>query len=187
MGLIIANKITLHGNLAVQDLEAQIRARFLFDSKKKRNRDAAIKRIFFGLDDDSDFDWVEKTGSHWGYFDNRENIPQLFFISGHPALRKLAEHIAIHAAKLDPKVVVQLDYDDSDGVVIGTSLSAVAENAEPKTYHLKEYSPYAENSGLPRSLMERIKSAHRNALRSQLIDELGKNYKYLKLTKTKLI
>jgi hypothetical protein len=187
MGLIVANKITLHGNQAVQDLEAQIRARFLFDSKKKKNRDTAIKRIFFGLDDDSEFDWVEKTGSHWGYFDDRESIPQLFFISGHPTLTKLAEHIAIHAAKLDPKVVVQLDYDDSDGVVIGTSLSAVAENTEPKTYHLNEYSPYAKNSGLSRSFMEKIKSAQRNAIRSQLLDELGSNYKYLKLTKTKLI
>ena len=186
MGLIIANKITLHGNQAVQDLEAQIRARFLFDSKKKRNGDTAIKRIFFGLDDDSDFDWLASTGAYWAYFDNRESIPQLFFISGYPALTKLADHIAIHAAKLDPKVVVQLDYDDIDGVVIGTSLSAVSENSVPKTFHLEKYSSYAENSGLPRSLMERIKSAQRNALRSKLIEELGTSYKYLKLIKTKL-
>lgn len=187
MGLIIANKITLHGNTAVQDLEAQIRARFLYDSKKKRNSDTAIKRIFFGLDDESDFDWLDKTGSRWGYFAESENVPQLRFLSGYPALTKLAEHIAIHAAKLDPKVVVQLDYDDVDGVAIGTSLHAVSENFEAKTYHLKQYSPFAEGSGLQRSYMERIKSAQRNTLRSQLIDELGSNYRYLKLIKTKLV
>jgi hypothetical protein len=187
MGLIIANKFTLHGNQAVQDLEAQIRERFVSEAKKKNNRDTAIKRILFGLHDDSDFDWLASTGAYWAYFDNRESIPQLFFISGYPALTKLADHIAIHAAKLDPKVVVQLDYDDSDGVVIGTSLSTISENSEPKTYHLKKYSPYAENSGLARSLMEKIKSAQRNALRSQLIDELGSSYKSLKLIKTKLV
>jgi hypothetical protein len=38
--------------------------------------------------------------------------------NANPALTKLAEHIAIHAAKINPKVVVQLDYDKSDEVVI---------------------------------------------------------------------
>ena len=70
------------------------------------------------MEDDSDFDWVAGTAAYWAYFDNRRGIPQLFFIDGYPALTKLVEHIAIHAAKLNPKVVVQLDYDKSDEVVI---------------------------------------------------------------------
>ena len=70
------------------------------------------------MEDDSDFDWVVGTAAYWAYFYNRRGIPQLFFIDGYPALTKLVEHIAIHAAKINPKVVVQLDYDKSDGVVI---------------------------------------------------------------------
>ncbi len=185
MGLILANKIKLHGNEEIQNLETQIRARFLSNSKKKKDTNSTIKGIFFGLNEDSEFDWVGNTGAHWAYFDNRESISQLFFISGYPALTKLAQHIAIHAAKLDPNVVVQLDYDDSDGVVIGTSLSAVSVNSGPKTYHVKEYSPFAENIGMAMSSMQRIKSAQRNSLRSQLLDELGNSYRYLKLIKTK--
>ena len=184
MGRMLANKITLHGSPAIKDLENQIRFRFVADAKKKLNRETAIKRIFFGLNEDSEFDWEKNTGTYWAYFDNRANIPQLFFISNYPPITKLQEHIALCAAEIDPRVVVQLDYEDIDGVIIGTSLTAVSDGKELKTYHLKVFSPDVENRGMARRSMERIKSIHRNVLRKKLIAEMGSDYRYIELVKT---
>ena len=180
MGLIIANKVTFHGNQLVKNLEKQILDRFYKDIAQKNNSETAIKRIFFGLDEESEFDWNEKTGAYWAYFQKRHD--EIIFISGYPSIDELQKHLALHAAKIDPKVVVQLDYQDSEGVLIGTSLTAYLEGVGVKQFKEIKHTPHAENIGLSPRVIKGIKNSQRGNLRKQLITEMGSAYKFLKLT-----
>jgi hypothetical protein len=180
MALIIANKITLHGNAQIKDLERQILERLYKDIKKNKASTSA-KRVFFGLDEDAEFNWTEQIGTPWADFQKQDGKDEIVFISAHPPVKKLQEHITFYAAKIDPNVVVQLDYEDVDGVVIGTRITAYKEGEGVKPYRETERTPEVENSGMSRTSMKRIKSAQKSKLREQLINELGTTYKYLKL------
>jgi len=180
MALIIANKITLHGNEQIKNLEKQILERLYKDIKKNKASTSA-KRVFFGLDEDAEFNWTELIGTPWADFQKQDGKDEIVFISAHPPIKKLQEHITFYAAKIDLKVVVQLDYEDIDGVVIGTRLTAYKEGEGVKPYRETEHTPIAENVGLSRGTMKSIKSSQRRNLREQLINELGPAYRYLKL------
>ena len=180
MALIIANKITLHGNAQIKDLERQILERLYKDAKKNK-ASTSVKRVFFGLDEDAEFNWTEQIGTPWADFQKQDGKDEIVFISAHPPIKKLQEHITFYAAKIDPNVVVQLDYEDVDGVVIGTRLTAYKEGEGVKPYRETERTPEVENSGMSRASMKAIKSTQKRNLREQLINELGSAYKYLKL------
>ena len=122
MALILSNIVSLHGSTAIKKLESEIIKRFYTDGNKSNsNRDTAIKRILFGIDEASEFDWVGLVGAQWIYAYPRRD--KLEFISRNSSAKKLADHIAFHASKVDPNVVVQLDYFDSEGDLIGTKFS----------------------------------------------------------------
>jgi hypothetical protein len=108
MALILSNIVSLHGSKAIKRLESEIIKRFYTDGKKSNsNRDTAIKRILFGVDEASEFDWVGLVGALWIYAYPRRD--KLEFISRNSSAKKLADHIALYASKVDPNVVVQLD------------------------------------------------------------------------------
>lgn len=180
MALIIANKITLHGNAQIKDLERQILERFCKDIKKN-DPSTSVKRVLFGLDEDAEFNWTEQVGTPWADFQKQDGKDEIVFISAHPPVKKLQEHITFYAAKIDPNVVVQLDYEDIDGVVIGTRITAYKEGEGVKPYRETEHTPLAENIGLSRGTMKSIKSSQKRNLKEQLINELGSDYRYLKL------
>jgi hypothetical protein len=183
MALILANRINLHGNHQILDLQKQILNRFLKDIDQKNNSDTAVKRIFFGLNEDSEFDWTEKTGADWTYFQLRYENP-LIFISGFPTIKKLQDYITICASKIDPNVVVQLDYEDSGGVLIGTRLTTYLDDSEVESFEEEEYTPEAESRELSRSNMKAIKRNQLDEVRYQLINELGEDFNRLKLVKS---
>ena len=182
MALIIANRINLHGNPQIKDLEQQILNRFLKDIKQNKNSDTAVKRIFFGVDEDSHFDWTEKTGTPWTHFQLRDRRP-LLFISRFPPVKKLQDHITICASKIDPNVLVQLDYEDISGVVIGTRLTTYLDKYEVLSFEEEEYSPEAEMRELSRTKMNSIRRNQHNELLDQVDYQLGSVFKRLKLVR----
>jgi len=182
MALIIGNWINLHGNHQILDLQKQILNRFLKDIDQKNNSETAVKRIFFGLNEDSEFNWTERTGTPWTYFQLRYERP-LIFISSHPPIKKLQDYITICASKIDPNVVIQLDYEDLSGVVIGTRLTTCLDDSEVQSFEEEEYTPEAETNELSRTKMRAIKRNQHDELRFQLISELGSDFKRLKLVR----
>ena len=176
MARILANHFVLHGNPDIKILEQQIYDRFYNDSRKKTEPKTAVKRILFGLDENSEFDCEEKLGTLWTYFQARSKN-QLIFISPAPSVSKLQEHITFYAAKIDPKVVVQLEYEDMSGAVIGTRLTTNSDTKGILTFKSHKFTPSADNRELSRSTMTKIRNSQRKEVFRNLITEMGHEYK----------
>ena len=180
MARILANHIVLHGNKDIKNLEQQIYDRLYSDSKKKYGSRTAVQRILFGLDENSEFDCEEKIGTFWTYFQARAKN-QIIFISPFPSVSKLQEHITFYAAKIDPKVVVQLEYDDDPGAVIGTRLTTYTEAKGILTFKSHKFTPSADDQELSRPSMKKIQNWQRKVVLNQLVAEMGKEYKKINL------
>lgn len=180
MARIIANHIVLHGSQAIKNLEQQIYDRFYVDYKKKPESENAVQRILFGLDENSEFDFEEKIGTSWTYFQPRAKN-QIIFISPFPSISKLQEHITFYAAKIDPKVVVQLEYDDDVGAVIGTRLTTYTESKGILTFETHKFTPSADDFELSRPSMKKIQGSQRKEVLRALVAEMGNEYKRLNL------
>jgi len=180
MARIIANHIVLHGNQEIKNLEQKIYDRFYADYKKKPKSKNAVQRILFGLDENAEFNFEEKIGTFWTYFEPRAKN-QIIFISPYPSISKLQEHITFYAAKIDPKVVVQLEYDDAPGAIIGTRLTTYTESKGILTFKSQKFTPSADNSELSRPSMKKIQGSQRKEVLSALVAEMGNEYKKLNL------
>lgn len=183
MARILANRIVLHGNKSIKKLEKEIFTRFDKDSKKfGQNRDSqGIKRIFFGLGDGDEFDWEKEVGAPWCYFQLRDGKDPIVFISPYSAVVPLQDYITLHAAKIDPKVVVQLDYEDISGAVIGTRLTTYSSENSIGEYMVNKFTPSADSRELTRTAMNKIRSSQRSAVRKEIVKKLGAEYLQLDL------
>ena len=176
MALILSNIFTFHGSKAVKKLESEIIKRFYADGNKSNsNRDTAIKRILFGVEESGDFDWVGRVGAQWIYAYPRRD--KLEFISRNSAAKKLADHIAIYASKVDPNVIVQLEYFDSEGDLIGTKFSTCNSDGQIVAAEAEEVTL----SHLSFSRMNQIKLKKKREAWSELSRLHGDHFKSLKI------
>ena len=176
MALILSNIVSLHGSKAIKRLESEIIKRFYTDGKKSNsNRDTAIKRILFGVDEASEFDWVGLVGALWIYAYPRRD--KLEFISRNSSAKKLADHIALYASKVDPNVVVQLDYFDSEGDLIGTKFSTCNSDGQIVAAEAEQVT----QSHLSFSRMNQIKQRKKHEAWSELGRLHGDHSKSLKI------
>jgi hypothetical protein len=176
MALILSNIVSLHGSKAIKRLESEIIKRFYTDGKKSNsNRDTAIKRILFGVDEASEFDWVGLVGALWIYAYPRRD--KLEFISRNSSAKKLADHIALYASKVDPNVVVQLDYFDSEGDLIGTKFSTCNSDGQIVAAEAEQVT----QSHLSFSRMNQIKQRKKHEAWSELGRLHGDHFKSLKI------
>lgn len=182
MARILANRIVLHGNKSIKKLDKEIFTRFYKDSKKfgEDRKSQGIKRILFGLSDSDEFNWEEKVGSDWAYFQKREE-GAIVFVGPSPPLLALQNHITLHAAKLDPNVVIQLEYEDLSGAVIGTRLTAFSLENGVSEYRAHKFTPSADNRELTRAAMNKIRSSQRSVVQKNIVKKLGAEYKELDL------
>jgi hypothetical protein len=183
MARILANRIVLHGNKSIKKLEKEIFTRFYKDSKKfgEDRKNQGIKRILFGLGDSDEFNWEEKVGSYWAYFQKRDGKDPIVFISPSPPLLALQDYITLHAAKLDSNVVVQLEYEDISGAVIGTRLTTFSLKNGVSEYMAHKFTPSADNRELTRVAMNKIRSSQRSSVQKEIVKKLGAEYKQLDL------
>lgn len=176
MALILSNIFTLHGSKAIKKLESEIIKRFYSDGNKSNsNRDTAIKRILFGVEETGDFDWEAMVGALWIYAYPRRD--KLEFISRNSSAKKLADHIALYASKVDPNVVVQLDYFDSEGDLIGTKFSTCNSDGQIVAAEAEQVT----QSHLSFSRMNQIKQRKKHEAWSELGRLHGDHFKSLKI------
>lgn len=183
MARIIANHIVLHGNKNIKWLEKEIFIRIYKDSKKfgESRKSLGVKRIFFGLNDDQDFDWEKEIGSPWAYFQKQDGKDAIIFISPYPPIFALQDYITLHAAKLDPNVVIQLEYEDISGAVIGTRLTTLGLDDCVNEFKAHKFSPLADDRELSRSAMNRVRQSQRSTVLRQIVKKHGAEYALLDL------
>lgn len=119
----IVNTFTFYGNEQVKVLEQELIQRFLQDKSQGNDEMTAVKRILFGLSQDDDFDAYEMIGAHWAW--HFGSTKKFELESGQCGLDKLQDHITLHAAKIDPNVVVQMDYSGEIPELIGTRITCI--------------------------------------------------------------
>lgn len=113
----ISNIISVLGTNAAHDVFDEVLKRIndFPDEKKTSCWSEVIPEIFFGVSVDA-FDFDEMCGSKWVYPKDMEFLPgySLVLMSAWGPVIKLAEWIALHLAKVDPLVVVSLEWIDED-------------------------------------------------------------------------
>lgn len=114
MANFVTNRIRLIGNGAIKQLTQEINRRFTEDIKNNNYETdtASVGRILFGyegdkayLSDEMSAKWVHPDGP----FDDWE---PLRLISGWRPVTEIQDHILWYASKLDPKVIVYMEYED---------------------------------------------------------------------------
>lgn len=129
----ITNTFTFFGNEKIKGLEREMINRFQQDRVQGNDEMSAIKRILFGLGQDVEFNAFEKLGADWAYFfDTAEGFE---LESKECALHALQNFITSCAAKLDPDVVIKMDYVGNTPKLIGTRITCV--NSEGKVLAVK--------------------------------------------------
>ena len=114
MANFVSNRIKLFGNKHIDDLVAEIQKRIRADINKTNEREdlSLVERIFYGRDH-SDIKWsYENIGSKWIYPSMDGVDDELVFITGGEPALGFQDHILKCASKVDPKVIVRLQYDD---------------------------------------------------------------------------
>jgi hypothetical protein len=175
MSKVIANIVVLHGSNAIKTLEQEIRKRFSNDLKRGNNKDSAIPRLLFGLSEEADFAWLERTGAHWAYFQARDG-GHLIFISPRSSIPALQDHITTCAAKIDPNVIVQVDYEDIVGSIIGTRITVHSQTDGVIAFNAVDEDYSAFDKELSRGTMAKIRNSQRAALRDEIISRFGNQY-----------
>ena len=119
----ITNKFTFHGNAEIQRFERELITRFQEDSASGKDAMTAVKRLLFGLAEEDAFESFEKIGAQWAWYFG--STQQFELESKQCALDVLQDYITLHAAMLDPDVVVQMDYVGNTPELVGTRLTCI--------------------------------------------------------------
>ena len=124
----ITSTFTLYGNKAALELEQEIIRRFKADYDKGNDKYTSVTRILYGLDQDAKFDGYELLGAYQCmYFGSTH---QLQIQSAVCPPFKLHDHIVNHMAKIDPKIVVQMDYIGNTPSIVGTRFLGISDDME---------------------------------------------------------
>jgi hypothetical protein len=123
MANFVTNRIRLIGNSNIENLSNEIARRINEDIEKSGDRQdlGLVERVFYGQKQ-SDINWCfNNIGSKWicaGH--DSGDIDEHVFSSGWTPVFKFQDYLLKHAAKIDPKVVIQLNYDDEMPNFVGS-------------------------------------------------------------------
>lgn len=121
MANFVTNRIRLIGNEAIQQLAQEINRRFSEDQKKNnfQTDTTSVGRILYGLEGDEAY-LADEMNAKWVHPDGPfAEWEPLRLISGWRPVTEIQDHILWYAAKLDPKVIVYMEYDDEMPNFIG--------------------------------------------------------------------
>jgi len=123
MANFVTNRITLIGNDAIKELSREINRRFNEDSHLNNDYSdtSQVGRLLFGLFGDAAY-LSDKLNAKWVHVDGGlgEDEP-LRLISGWRPVFEIQSHILECASKIDPHVIVYMEYDDEMPNFVGVS------------------------------------------------------------------
>jgi hypothetical protein len=114
MANFVKNHIRLIGNEAIKQLAKEINRRLIEVLKKNDfEKDlTVVGKILYGYDDDK-ADLSKEMRAKWVHPDGQiEEWYPLNLVSGWWPVKEIQDHILRCAAKVDPKVIVYMEYDD---------------------------------------------------------------------------
>ncbi len=114
MANFVTNRIRLIGNESIKQLAVEINKRFTEDCKKSGHQTdtTSVGRILYGYEGDKAY-LSDEMDAKWVHLDGpMDDWESLRLISGWRALTQIQDHILWYAAKLDPKVIVYMEYED---------------------------------------------------------------------------
>jgi hypothetical protein len=118
------NSIYFHGSNTSSNLYDEVIARFRLDINIGNENPTSVSRILFGDDGKSNFDYLESTGSNWVVF--VEDSEALKFESRNCPPKTLQDYLTRCISKIDPNVVIQMNYCDSTPFLIGTRFTKMS-------------------------------------------------------------
>jgi len=124
----ITSTFTIYGNQAVLDLGKEIIRRFKEDYDKGSNKYTSVPRILYGMKETEEFDGYELLGAYQCWYFGSTDQFKVETATCPPI--KLHDHITEHAAKIDPEVVVQMDYIGNTPEQVGTRFVCISEDGE---------------------------------------------------------
>ncbi len=123
MANFVTNRISLIGNDAIKELSREINRRFNEDCRLNNNYSdtSQVGRLLFGLSGDAAY-LSDKLDAKWVHVDGGldEDEP-LRLISGWRPVFEIQNQILECASKLDPQVIVYMEYDDEMPNFVGIS------------------------------------------------------------------
>lgn len=127
MANFVTNRISLIGNDAIKELSREINRRFNEDCRLTNNYSdtSQVGRLLFGLSGDAAY-LSDKLDAKWVHVDGGldEDEP-LRLISGWRPVFEIQNQILECASKLDPHVIVYMEYDDEMPNFIGVSYATL--------------------------------------------------------------
>ena len=114
MANFVTNRIRLIGNESIKQLAVEINKRFTEDCKKNgyQTDTSSVGRILYGYEGGKAY-LSDEMDAKWAHLDGpMDDWEPLRLISGWRALTQIQDHILWYAAKLDPKVIVYMEYED---------------------------------------------------------------------------
>jgi hypothetical protein len=141
----VTNRFTLIGNKSINKLTTEILRRFMADRKKYKDesQEAGVGRVLYGLSGEEAELTMSTTGAQWVYVEGPwEERPPLRMISAWNPVSGIQDHILIHAAKLDPNVIVINEYSDESASFIGCRI------VQLKNGEILEYIEHEDTSEL---------------------------------------
>jgi len=124
MSEAVTSTFTFYGNEKIRDLEKEIIRRFKDDYDKGHAKDddkyTAVTRILYGMSREDQFNSWELLGAYGCWYFGSTNKFELESKNVPP--EKLQDHIAEYCSKLDPNVVIQMDYQGVTPQIIGTRI-----------------------------------------------------------------
>jgi hypothetical protein len=112
-------RILLIGNESINQLNDQIKQRISDDILINTDFDDIYRvgRIFYGRSNEDEPLGYDEVGAKWIYDD--QGYGGLGFVSGWDPVYKFQDYLALHASKLDPKVIVLMEYEDESPEFVG--------------------------------------------------------------------
>jgi hypothetical protein len=114
MANLVTNRIRLIGNRAIADLAKEINRRFAIDYERNNSEidSTIVGRVLYGYEDDRAL-LTNQIAAKWVYVNALlEDWEPLRLVSGNWPVKEIQNHILLHASKIDPKVIVYMEYDD---------------------------------------------------------------------------
>jgi hypothetical protein len=117
----ITSTFTFYGNQAALDLEKEIIRRFKEDFDNGGDKYTSVQRLLYGMNQEDQFDGYELLGAYQCWYIGSTEKFKVSTATCAPI--KLQNHIAEYAAKIDPNVVVQMDYMGNTPQLFGTRVA----------------------------------------------------------------
>ena len=121
MANLVTNRIRLIGNKSIINLAKEINRRFAvdFEGNDSEVDTTIVGRILYGFDDERAH-LSSLIAAKWVYVNALlEEWEDLRLVSGNWAVKEIQDHILLHASKIDPKVIVYMEYSDEMPNFIG--------------------------------------------------------------------